>query len=113
ISGTDTSLWALPWSFTVSASGVGLPGTLNTADPLAIFPNPATGHAQLSIALHESEYVHVELLDIFGRQLRVLFDGQADGTLQLNLRRADLPGGIYLIRAVTSKAVLTGKLIFR
>jgi choice-of-anchor B domain-containing protein len=71
-------------------------------------PNPARGVVRLSLEVPSPGGVRVELVDVTGRQLRVLHDGRAEaGRLSLSWDGADgrgrrVPAGLYFARATTA-----------
>ncbi len=79
--------------------------------PLA--PNPVTGAATLSLALHESGPVRLRLFDVGGRCVRTLLDEQADAgtrTVRWDGRGEDgrrVGAGLYVMRLDAGGTVCT------
>ena len=66
---------------------------------LRVVPNPAKGQAQAVFQLDRTEPVRLELLDVLGRHLGVLHDGNmAAGEHRLDLPVASMQSGLYFIR---------------
>lgn len=84
---------------------------------LAVSPNPAAGPAHLSWTLPASGRVTLEVLDVTGRRVAALFEGEAlagPHSLRWDGRDAAgraVPRGVYLARLVTPGAVATTRLV--
>ncbi len=84
---------------------------------LSVFPNPMTDETSLLVRIPEEGQVRVSLLDIQGRQLRVLSDGpQFAGDLKFTWDGSDGNGvavnsGVYLIRVALGNQVSTAKVL--
>ena len=67
-------------------------------------PNPFVTQTTLTLRVAEPQPVRVELFDVLGRQVQVLYDGLASpGTpLEIRLDAAGLPTGLYVVRATGS-----------
>ncbi len=61
-------------------------------------PNPTASEARLRLTVAEPQRVRAALVDVLGREVAVLFDGTADGTTDLVVRRGSLPAGTYVVR---------------
>ncbi|RMG70960.1 MAG: DNRLRE domain-containing protein [Bacteroidetes bacterium] len=88
-----------------------------TARPhLAIYPNPTAGFAQIELTLPEATPVHLSVLDLQGRTVRVLAERPlAAGQHTLTWSGVDaaghpLPAGMYLISVRTVQGELTNRL---
>ncbi|MEM1044169.1 MAG: T9SS type A sorting domain-containing protein, partial [Bacteroidota bacterium] len=69
------------------------------------YPNPAAGSATVPVVLAERAAVRVAVFDVLGREVAVLHDGFAEaGTHRFAFDAADLPSGVYLVRAAVSGA---------
>lgn len=81
-----------------------LPARLTFAAPA---PNPARGRVRLALDLPSRGPVRIEVVDVTGRQIRVLHDGVAEaGRMNLTWDGADTRGqrsaaGLYFARAIT------------
>ncbi len=62
-----------------------------------VFPNPSTSHTTVEFALDEKSWIHLELIDMFGRKLMLLIDEEmAAGTHRISEELAEsLSPGIY------------------
>ncbi len=65
-------------------------------------PNPFNGQTAFELVVGEPQHVRVEVLDVLGRQVAVLFDGQviAGQRYPFSLDAAGLQAGVYVYRAV-------------
>jgi hypothetical protein len=66
-----------------------------------VAPNPARGEATIEYALHEAAPVRIEVLDMAGRRVATLEDGdRAAGTYRVPWARAGgaVPPGLYFVR---------------
>ena len=75
---------------------------------LAIWPNPGSGVATVTIGLPEDVQADVVVYDARGRRVAVLHGGPLEaGEHRLSVEVAALPAGTYLVRARLGEAVLT------
>ncbi|MEM8560308.1 MAG: T9SS type A sorting domain-containing protein [Bacteroidota bacterium] len=76
-------------------------GVAGTHTLSAAYPNPFADQATFSLAVAQAQPVEVAVYDALGRRVATLFDGamQADQARALTLDAADLPSGLYVIRA--------------
>ena len=66
---------------------------------LAVVPNPANDQAQLHFDLINADHTRIDLLDVLGRTIATLHDGQlAAGAQRFDLPVEDLRSGIYFVR---------------
>ena len=72
---------------------------------LTVAPNPASGAVQITLAVEAGTDAIVAVFDALGREVAVLHDGRAEGSLALSLDGAALPAGLYVVRAVVRDAV--------
>lgn len=79
----------------------------------SIRPNPFSGKAWLTLSLPEKQDVRVELFDALGNLAATIYHGvMPAGPTELAIDAADLPPGVYLVKATgigfteTAKAVL-------
>ena len=121
-SASDTAALDSLWTF-FNAGGswtVGVPANPAAAGErtrLAVSPNPAAGPAHLAWTLPASGRVTLEVLDVTGRRVASLFEGDAAAgphALRWDGRDASgraVPPGVYLARLVTPGAVATTRLV--
>lgn len=64
------------------------------------YPNPFNPQTSFSLEVDERQQVRVEVFNLLGRSVSVLFDGMmdADVTRSFTFDAGDLPSGIYLYR---------------
>ncbi len=75
-------------------------------------PNPTSRSARLTVALDRPRPVHVDLLDLLGRTVLTVFDGQlTSGTLDLDLR--GVPEGTYLVRVRSDDGAIATRVLIR
>lgn len=66
---------------------------------LEVSPNPTRGEINVSFELKRSENVRVDLLDVNGRTLNVLFSGrQSAGAVRVTESVVGVPAGLYFVR---------------
>lgn len=79
---------------------------------LQVYPNPAEQLTQVSYSLDAAATVSVKLMDIMGKEVATLMEGeQVAGEHKLQVPTADLPRGLYFIRLEADKSVATRKLM--
>ena len=74
-------------------------------------PNPATRHAELTLALDRPQYVRAVLVDALGREVALLHDGEAVGTLALRVDGGGLAPGVYVVRVVGGTFAESARLV--
>lgn len=85
-----------------------------TGDLLEVFPNPVTYESTLRYMINESSNVKIEIVDIAGRVVSVLNDGeQAAGEHLINISKSseNLHDGIYFIRMQVGDQTIVRKFI--
>ncbi|MBS1902458.1 MAG: T9SS type A sorting domain-containing protein [Bacteroidetes bacterium] len=87
------------------------PPSVAPAEPLgvSIVPNPLSLTAAVNITLPVEAVTTVELYDIGGKRMQVLYSDVANGELRLTLDGRELPSGTYLLRVQSGNAVVTRK----
>lgn len=68
----------------------------STGENVYLYPNPSQGQQWLVLA--PSPSLKVSLVDIGGRVLRTIFEGEAKDSKTLSVSIADLPAGMYFYR---------------
>ena len=74
-------------------------------------PNPYRDRASLVLRVERSQHVRVAVYDALGREVELVLDepvGPGERVLTLG---GELPGGLYLVRAVGERAAATGRLV--
>ena len=81
----------------------------------ALVPNPANGIFSLSIGIQKASTVMVELLDITGKEIKILLSNEyfSIGNHTRSFSTLELNSGIYLVRIKTEEAVKTMKLMVK
>ncbi|MEM1127490.1 MAG: T9SS type A sorting domain-containing protein, partial [Bacteroidota bacterium] len=90
-------------SGTVETSNEEIDAVLPTAYQLsAAYPNPFNPQAEFTLSLQQAQEVRVEVFDVLGRSVEVLFDGllPAQSTQRFTINAQDWPSGTYLYRVV-------------
>lgn len=86
-------------------------GVIQEAPALAVYPNPSTGAATVSVELREESRVRVAVYDVLGREVAVLNDGPLGaGRHDLRLDGRVLPGGVYLVRVESGERRLSERI---
>ena len=67
-------------------------------------PNPSSGTVRVSLALDAPSTAMLAVFDALGRQVAVLHEGAASGTVEASFDGHTLPAGVYVIRAVVRGA---------
>lgn len=78
---------------TSTDAGPAVHATLSTP-----FPNPATRRASERVALDAPQHVRASVVDALGREVAILFDAEAMGSLRLDVDTAALAPGVYVVR---------------
>ena len=77
-----------------------------------IFPNPSNGNTNIDIHSTTNESVSLSLYTIDGALVKVLFEGNIQGTRRINVDSEKLEQGIYLVELLDSKGKkATNKLV--
>lgn len=83
----------------VLGSPVGVEEVLALGAGLAVVPNPAASEADLYLSLQNSGKTTIELLDVLGRRVQVLHQGDlSSGDHRMAIPVAALESGLYLVR---------------
>jgi len=94
---------------------------ININDPgnavrVNVFPNPIDLTSRAEIFMPERGFVQVDLLNMQGQTIMKLYSGtltEGTQTLSLSSKTNKLPGGMYLLRAHTTKSVNTIKVMIQ
>jgi hypothetical protein len=94
-SGVDAG-WAVNgWEEAVAAASIPEGFALSEAQP-----NPFDARTRLTIEVADVQAVRVEVLDVLGRRVAVLHDGELEGGAHaLVFDASSLPAGLYVVRA--------------
>lgn len=78
---------------------------------LQVWPNPARSQATVAVDLRAASALRVAVFDVLGRRVTVLHDGSLGaGDHAFDFDAADLPSGVYVVRATTHTEALTRRL---
>jgi hypothetical protein len=81
---------------------------------LNIYPNPFMKEAIIQFAVSENSFVTIELLDLSGRKIKTIAEGNYEaGNHQFLLQKKNLPAGIYYIQGITNSGFQTLKVILQ
>ena len=85
----------------VQTAGEALPSSASGELTVAS-PNPFNGQTAFELTVAETQRVRVEVLDVLGRQVAILFEGDAlaGQRYPFSLSAAGLDAGVYVYRAV-------------
>jgi hypothetical protein len=77
-----------------------------------LYPNPTQNLSVLEYSLEKPVNVQIDILDVSGRIISNVFDGnQSSGIQRLNIQTGQLDQGIYFIRVTGQGEQFTTKLI--
>ncbi len=95
------------YTFTGTTAGEGAAATGRMS--LTATPNPVQGAARVRFTTATAADVTVAVYDVTGRQVATLFQGAvaADQTVEASLNAAQLPAGVYVVRATGVDVNLT------
>lgn len=76
------------------------------------YPNPFNPSTQIRFVLLEQTEVSIEVYDLLGRRVDVLFEGvKQPGDHSVTFDASELPGGLYVYQLKTSRKTLTRKMM--
>ena len=85
---------------------------LDDAADVQLYPNPALSEARVVLHAGTAGNATVDLLDVQGRLVQQVFRGQmAAGAKTVMLDLADVPAGLYFVRAQVGDAVTVERLV--
>ena len=104
--------WAERFTLTVT------PGNLVATDGAAAAavalsaprPNPATRSAALTLTLDAPQHVRASVLDALGREVQVVLDAEASGSVRLDVDTSALAPGVYVVRVTGASFAETRRL---
>jgi hypothetical protein len=88
--------------------------SMPAGDWLSVFPNPIIHEAQISYAISRKCNVRMQVIDITGRVITTLLDGeQEEGqySVPLNASDASLPAGVYFVRLEAGEQRMLKKVV--
>lgn len=95
----------------INGSTVGIDETAMTArNTMLVVPNPARDRAVVSTYLKDAGAVKVELVDLLGRPVQVIDEGnKPSGTVRWEMDLTSLPAGLYFVRVQQADGVRVAK----
>lgn len=89
------------------------PFVVSSGISLTSFPNPTEGLSTVSFSLEKADHATLEVFDLNGRMIELLFSGDADSLApyQFDFDGSDLSQGIYIYRLTTTEEVVNEKFI--
>lgn len=98
------------WSW--DATGVGPAAAPRAFSLSAAWPNPFNPRTSLELKLSQAQRLRCDLVDVAGRRVRELFQGELPGGVhQLEVDGEGLPSGLYLVRVEGEGVSATRKLL--
>jgi len=83
----------------INGSAVGVAELAGNELNMRVVPNPAKGLAQVRFSVSVAGPISVELMDVLGRSLGVVYEGRAaQGEQRMDLPVAELRSGMYFVR---------------
>ncbi|HLU35014.1 MAG TPA: T9SS type A sorting domain-containing protein [Thermomicrobiales bacterium] len=87
-------------SFAIAASSEKPPEQPDRFEVASVYPNPFTTATTLLLRVDRSTYVRLEVFDVLGRLHTIAYDGLLTrGEHRIRINGAQLPPGVYLLRA--------------
>ena len=83
---------------------------LNPVVTLSVFPNPASGSANINIGLVKSEQVEVQVVNQLGQIVHDFTQQMPQGNNLVNMDLIGIPSGIYLIQVKAGDALVSRRL---
>ena len=86
-------------------------------NPVRIYPNPVTDNSRITFSLFDTRLVNIQILDVFGKVVKTLFDGQLYAGNQAFAWNGTcdggnlLPNGIYFCRVQKGNEISSVKVI--
>lgn len=77
----------------------------------SIHPNPFQSSAKISYHLDEFADVEIELLDVMGKQIRLIAAGEQTPGSHIHQLEGDLPAGVYFVSLRVNDARLTRRIV--
>jgi hypothetical protein len=79
---------------------------------MQVYPNPSAGEFELSVQIVETIDALVEIFDLYGKKvISEVFPSLESGEFRRRINLSHVPSGIYLMKAVLGKEVLSTRLI--
>ena len=107
------------WFTSVAISvGVGIadnynPPTFRPKLSVSNYPNPTSDIIRLEWQIPQKGDMRIDLFDVTGREVKTLYNNNAEACGSLYIRTDDLSNGAYMIRLKNGKETATAKLILQ
>lgn len=114
--GSSSILFNLNW-FEINYNRAGrytsIPGIADPNFELKVYPNPFAYKLHIDYSLSSNSSVDIEVLDISGRVISSLVNNanQMPGNQTVTWNGAGVPNGIYFLKCIINKEVITKKII--
>ncbi|MES2592561.1 MAG: T9SS type A sorting domain-containing protein [Bacteroidota bacterium] len=111
-SGKKNNTWIAELSLN-SLAGISAPSNTSAGDHLLLYPNPMADVMNVSIVLEKTDYLQFELVDITGKQIKILLkDKVKEGKNNFSFSTAPLSRGVYFLKVSSgSREIISQKLI--
>lgn len=91
---------------------LGIENSFSSVSSVLLYPNPADQSATLTLSLEESNAVSVNLYDITGKTIAVVYEGMMhEGLNSVIINTSELPAGIYFTSIRSNEGNKTVKLV--
>ncbi len=98
----------------INGQPVGLEEIMAEPDALQVVPNPAEHSAQAVFSLERTARVRVELLDVLGRHLRLMHEGElAAGEHRMDLPVTSMESGMYFVRLIQESSQVVERFVVK
>ncbi len=107
-----TSSGSLPntyktWIAQIQGSSVSTEELENTTPVVSVYPNPVTEKFSIEIDLESREEIRIELVDIHGKTVKVLYQDRPKSTQnKLSFNKAALSSGQYILKVTNQEKLL-------
>ena len=87
-------------------------GTLSPVKDLKVYPNPFSDHLTISYSLKQSSSVRLSLLDVYGKELKVVEESVQTATdHSITWRGSKLSAGIYFVKMQYDSRIILKKVV--
>jgi photosystem II stability/assembly factor-like uncharacterized protein len=109
---SDIGLWRRPISELVTSVDNNDVAIIPEEFNLASFPNPFNSSTTIRFNVTSGSHIQLKIYDIWGRELKTLFDGNLDcGDQYFTWNASEAPSGIYFVRLSSDNHFETTKII--
>ena len=81
---------------------------------VTLYPNPTTDFIQLDVSKTHVKELNVQVYDVMGKEVvsTQLQNGDPTGRIRIELRKHDLPSGVYSVRVSTGQDFFTRRVVY-